>query len=483
LKAMFKKYLPIILLVLILIYSGYELYRLADSFTQSEIERNGKGYVSDEVWYVSSARNILIKIFHVEPRNPINYSATIITNTTPSRGYVNSLAARYGVNVVDWNYKELKNAFYVESSSKENLILFIEEIRSEYGIIDVVYGWRLPDHDNIQNYMNTEHPPLGKYLIAFSIYLFGDYPTYWRYPSIASGILLLVLIYLITLKITGNHYLSLLVTLLASFDQLFRVMAAIAMLDIFVALFTALAVLLLLHRKIYLSILVAALASTFKFSGLFIAIPITIIFLRYELRNRGINFKVFSIGLIYSITIIALTAIIIQVLTAVPLIMGIGFSNWAQATIGSFKWHTSVKCTGAKCPISAAPWDWMLGINGFAVYFFTLESKAIAIGNPIVWPIVFGITLLFIPAYKVSRKSGWPILILYGLLAGYVLLWIIGGRTQYSFYAIQLLPYVYMSLIIIPYDLLWYREKALMVINKWIRGLKEIWRLLIKILL
>ena len=92
-------------------------------------------------------------------------------------------------------------------------------------------------------------------------------------------------------------------------------------------------------------------------------------------------------------------------------------------------------------------------------------------------------TLLFIPAYKVSRKSGWPILILYGLLAGYVLLWIIGGRTQYSFYAIQLLPYVYMSLIIVPYDLLWYREKALMVINKWIRGLKEIWRLLIKILL
>ena len=482
-KMMFKKYLPIILLVIILIYSGYELYRMADSFTQSEIERNGKGYVSDEVWYVSSARNILIKIFHIEPRNPLNYSATIITNITPSRGYVNSLAARYGVVIVDWNYKELKNAFYVESSSKENLTLFIEEIRRGYGIIDIVYGWRLPDHDNIQNYMNTEHPPLGKYLIAFSIYLFGDYPTYWRYPSIVSGLLLLILIYLITLKIAGNHYLSLLVTLLASFDQLFRVMASIAMLDIFVALFTALAVLLLINRRFYLSILSAALASAFKFSGLFIVIPIAIIFLRHELRNRGINFKVFSIGLIYLVSISALITMIIQVLSAIPLIMGIGFSNWAQATMGSFKWHTSVKCIGAKCPISAAPWDWMLGINGFAVYFFTLESKAIAIGNPIVWPIVFGTTLLFIPAYKVSRKSGWPILILYGLLAGYILLWIIGGRTQYSFYAIQLLPYVYMSLVIIPYDLLWHREKALTVINKWIKGFKEIWKLLIKILL
>ncbi len=480
---MFKKYLPIILLVLIIIYNGYELYRLADSFTQSELERHGKGYVSDEVWYVSSARNILIKIFHVEPRNPLNYSATIITNTTPSKGYVNSLATRYDVNVVDWNYRELKNAFYVESSSKENLLLFIEEIQREYGIIDVVYGWRLPDHDNIQNYMNTEHPPFGKYLIALSIYLFGDYPTYWRYPSIVSGVLLLVLIYLITLKISGNHYLSLLVTLLASFDQLFRVMASIAMLDIFVALFTALTVLLLVHKRFYLSILSAALASTFKFSGLFIAIPIAIIFLRHELKSRGISFKLFAIDLVYLVTLTGLITMVVQVISAIPLIMGMGFSSWAQETLGSFRWHTSVKCIGAKCPVSAAPWDWMLGINGFAVYFFTQESKAIAIGNPIIWPIVFGITLLFIPAYKVSRKSGWPILILYGLLAGYILLWIIGGRTQYSFYAIQLLPYVYMSLVIIPHDLLWRREKALMVISKWIKGFNEIWKLLVKILL
>jgi len=79
-----KKYIPIILLVLILIYSGYELYRLADTFTQKEIERRGKGYVSDEVWYVSSARNILIKVFHVEPRNPLDggYRITIIYRTT-----------------------------------------------------------------------------------------------------------------------------------------------------------------------------------------------------------------------------------------------------------------------------------------------------------------------------------------------------------------------------------------------------------------
>lgn len=478
-----KKYLPIILLIAILMYNGIVLYRSADSFTQSELRRNGKGYVSDEVWYVSAARNILVKIFHVKPRNPLNYSATIITNTTPSKGYVNSLASKHGVIIVDWNYRELKNAFYVESRTEENLELFIEDIRSSYGIIDIVYGWRLPDHDNIQNYMNTEHPPLGKYLIALSIYLFGDYPTNWRYPSIFSGVLLLLLIYLITLKITSNQYLSLLTILLASLDQLFKVMASIAMLDIFVALFTALTVLLLIHKRFYLSLLSAAFASAFKFSGLFIVIPIVIVFLRHELRKRGTSFKTFSISLLYLITMSALIAMIIQVVVSIPLIIGIGFSNWVQATLGSFRWHMSVKCVGSKCPISAAPWEWMLGINGFAVYFFSPESGVIAIGNPIIWPIVFGLTLFFIPAYKISIRSGWPILILYGLLAGYTLLWFLGGRTQYSFYAIQLLPYVYISLVIIPYDLLWCREKALMVVNQWISGLKEIWNLLIKILL
>jgi len=479
----FRKLLPIILLVIILVYSGYELYRLADRFTEKELERHGKGYVSDEVWYVSSARNILLKTFHVEPRNPLNYSATIILNRTPSRGYVNSLASRCGVEVVDWGYSKLRNAFYVETSSRDSLDQFINLVDEKYGVKAVVPGWRLPDHDNIQEYLNTEHPPLGKYFIALSIYLFGDYPTYWRYPSIVCGVLLLLLIYMITFRVTGNPWISLATTLIASLDQLYRVMSSIAMLDIYVALFTALSAYLLVSRRLYLSIIAAAVASTFKFSGLFIVIPIAIVYLRRIAREKGASPRILLENLFYIALIVILVTTLVQIIVATPLIMSIGFKSWAQATISSFKWHTSIKCIGSGCPVSAAPWDWMLGVHGFAVYYFTLKDKAVAIGNPITWPIALGLTILFLPAYKVSRRSGWPILFLYGLLAGYVLLWIVGGRTQYSFYAIQLLPYTYMSLTIIPYDLLWSREKALMVINKWVRGLQILWGILVKILL
>jgi predicted membrane-bound dolichyl-phosphate-mannose-protein mannosyltransferase len=44
-----------------------------------------------------------------------------------------------------------------------------------------------------------------------------------------------------------------------------------------------------------------------------------------------------------------------------------------------------------------------------------------------------------------AKSSCW----LLGLLAGYVLLWAVGGRTQYSFYAVQFAPVVYTSAIVI----------------------------------
>ncbi len=478
-----RSIIPWIILVAILIYTAYTLYSMADEFTRYEIKRKGKGYVSDEVWYVSSARNILIKIFHQEPRIPGKEGATLILNRSFSKGYIGSLASRYNVSIVDTRYSDLKRALYVEAPDKERLQEFIREVNETYGVKAVVPGWRLPDHNNIQEYLNTEHPPLGKYLIALSIYLFGDYPTYWRYPSIAAGVLLILLIYLITYRITGNPYVAVIVAAFSMADQLFRIMGSIAMLDIFVAASTAASALALVYRRYYLSIVLAAIASTFKFSGLFIIIPIAIVYLRDVLRERGASIRVFIFETVFLAFITILITIAVHVIVAIPLIEGIGFSNWASATIGSFKWHTSIKCTSPGCPVSAAPWDWMLGVNGFAVYYYSSERGAVAIGNPVTWPIVFGLTILFLPAYKVRRRTGWPILLLYGILAAYILLWIIGGKTQYSFYAVQLLPYTYMALVTIPLYILSDRKVALAVVHKWWRFVEEVWRLFIKILI
>jgi len=198
------------LLVVLLIYASYSLYTTAESFVIYELSRGGKGYVSDEVWYVSAARNMLSDLYGLKVFNPLACSATIVLYRSYEYLAVNTLALNYGVNIVDTNYDKLKYALYVESSNCSSLNEFTNELANKYGVKEVVHGWRLPDNDGINDYLNTEHPPLGKYLIALSIILLGDHPFHWRVPSIVSGVLMILLLYYLTLNISGSPWIALL---------------------------------------------------------------------------------------------------------------------------------------------------------------------------------------------------------------------------------------------------------------------------------
>jgi len=58
----------LILATIIVIASLIVLAHSALELAETERERGGRGYVTDEVWYVSAARNILIRVFGGEPR-------------------------------------------------------------------------------------------------------------------------------------------------------------------------------------------------------------------------------------------------------------------------------------------------------------------------------------------------------------------------------------------------------------------------------
>jgi len=71
--------LPLIPLLIVLATSTILLVYTALNFTNIEIERGGRGYVTDEVWYVSSSRVILKKILGLNVKqDPGNYGATIV---------------------------------------------------------------------------------------------------------------------------------------------------------------------------------------------------------------------------------------------------------------------------------------------------------------------------------------------------------------------------------------------------------------------
>jgi len=473
-----ERVLALIILAGILILHAYQYYTLARELYDEEVERGGKGYVSDEVWYVSSARNILNKIFKVKPRIADGkYGVTIVYNQTMvSRADIeNYITSKYGSDVqLDSNYREIA-AIYIESSNSTILEELVKEFNASKWLVDVVWGWRLADAKNINTYLNLEHPPLAKYLIALLMAFFGDNPLTWRIPSIIAGVLTTLFTYMAALALTRNKWLSLVVSLLAGVDPVMRALSSIALLDAHVAMFSAMSIYFLFSRKPVCALISVIVGSLFKFNTLFLLIPVLYILVRLDFTENP-KFTVLVRSLIkYSLATLSLF-LAFQVIASMPLIIYGGFDWWFSSSItGAFKWHLSVKCIGAHCPVSSAPWDWFIGNNGFTLYYFTGTRSLVAIGFWPLWSIALAYSVLLLPLYRVDRRLGYVLLVFHGLLAGYILLYIAGGRTQYSFYSVQFTPMVYLLLAAALTYAVIDPSKLRYVVVSWLRVIIAVW--------
>ncbi|MBW3605141.1 MAG: glycosyltransferase family 39 protein [Actinobacteria bacterium] len=86
------------------------------------------------------------------------------------------------------------------------------------------------------------HPPVGKWLIAAGIAVFGDNSLGWRAAAAVAGTLLVGVTYAIGLRLFRRRGVAALAAFLLSIDGLALTMSRISMLDVFLALFVALGV-------------------------------------------------------------------------------------------------------------------------------------------------------------------------------------------------------------------------------------------------
>ncbi len=446
-------------------------------FEQQEIAKiaaGAKGYVSDEVWYVDASRNILRKIFGLIPRMTIP-RATLVYPNDSLVVEAKSLALSYGVRIVSDSYTKI-SALYVEASTIEA----IERFAKATGATDVVFGWMLGDAQGINEYLNLEHPPMVKYIIALTMLLLGDRPFFWRIPSIIMGALLVFLSFLIALEVTKSENLAIIVATLVAVDPLVKNLASLALLDIYVATFTALAMLFVLRGRLKEGALLIGFASTFKFTALLAAVPI-ILFAVKRVAQTTRKFIDALFDSVYYILLIVIAFAFFQVLVSAPLILYLGFDNWVRNSIlGAVSWHLSVKCIGAECPPASAPWDWFFGINAFPLYIE--NGRTIAATGLIPLYIVAFVLMLIAPPYlarlKPRSRDAW--LLLVGLFLGYVALWLAGSRTQYSFYAVQLAPYIHIFIVAIGFELL-NRERLTELFRSWLKLLAYLWGALLQL--
>ncbi|MFM7874495.1 MAG: dolichyl-phosphate-mannose--protein mannosyltransferase, partial [Actinomycetota bacterium] len=290
------------------------------------------------------------------------------------------------------------------------------------------------------------HPPLGKWLIALGIALFGDTSTGWRIASAVIGTLSIALIYLVAKRLFNSDYLALVAAGLMTIDGLHLVMSRTALLDIFLMFFLLAAFLALLYEKHLATAIFLALALATKWSAVYFIIAIGIYLAITNWRKLS------------------------YYLPTIPIIYLISWSGWFASDQGWSRNHSSNPMlsfihyhreilnfhTGLKTDHSyeASPWNWL--ILGRPTSFFYESPKTcgaencsqeiLAMGTPVIW--WFGLVAIAITiGYFLSRREKVTGLILMGLLSNYLPWLLFPERTTFYFYAISFFPFLILAII------------------------------------
>ena len=150
-------------------------------------------------------------------------------------------------------------------------------------------------HGLSMNY--PEHPPLGKWLIASGIFVFGDNSVGWRIISVIFSLAGIVIFYLICKKLTAKWFgagvfVPLLAVFLLATENLSFVIGHVAMLDVFYVTLMLLGFLFYLHSKYIACGIAMGLSLLCKESavlGIMVVVLHWIIIYRHEIAGEMRN--------------------------------------------------------------------------------------------------------------------------------------------------------------------------------------------------
>ncbi len=299
------------------------------------------------------------------------------------------------------------------------------------------------------------HPPVGKWLIAIGIRLFGDNEFGWRIAVAVAGTLTVYLTARIAQRIFQDQKWATLAAILMALDGLNLVMSRTALLDIFLTLFVLLSVNAWLKGN-YLSFAIyLGLAMGSKWSALYFVAVLLILEL---VLNRNL-IRVVKVGMTSAIIYIG------------------SWIGWFNSTNG---WDRNSKSNPISSLINyhremlgfhtgltenhsyqANPWSWI--VMGRPTSFFyespkgcgtdSCAQEVLAIGTPILWWIGTAALLFLIGAnlhHFAMRELDLGVLIPFiGILAGYLPWFFFQERTVFTFYAIVFQPFLILAIVLL----------------------------------
>ena len=321
------------------------------------------------------------------------------------------------------------------------------------------------------------HPPVGKWLIALGIKIFGDNEFGWRFMGALLGSVMVIFIALITQRLFRNNFLTISASALIAMDGLALVHSRTALLDIYLSFFVLLATYFFVMRWHWWTGLALGLAVATKWSGLyFLALFAVIALYRVFTLNTGRELikPTLKTSLQYAV-----------LPTAIYFSSWIGwFSSsrgWARDYSSNvfasfFHYHSQMLGfhTGLveKHSYQANPWSWLVMGRPTSFYYQSPKTcgadncaqEVLALGTPFLWwlgVIALAVVLGFwIRSLAQKRYEPSLNIIVVGMTAGYLPWFFFQERTVFSFYAIIFQPFLILSIIYCAYVALLYFKNS-----------------------
>ena len=308
------------------------------------------------------------------------------------------------------------------------------------------------------------HPPIGKWLIAIGIKIFGDNEFGWRFSGAILGTAMIVLIALIAQRLFRNSFLTIAASFLMAVDGLALVHSRTALLDIFLSFFVLLSTYLFLMRWHWWAGIALGLAISTKWSALYyLALFGVVTIYRTFTHNTGKD-------------LIRPTIKTSVQYATVPI--SIYLASWTGWFVSSLGWardyseniatsfiHYHSQMLGfhtglvEKHSYQANPWSWLIMGRPTSFFYETPKNcgadqcsqEVLALGTPFLWwlgTIAIAVVIGFwIKSFAVKRYEPPLNVIVAGIAAGYLPWFFFQKRTVFSFYAIVFEPFVILAII------------------------------------
>ena len=302
---------------------------------------------------------------------------------------------------------------------------------------------------------NTEHPPLGKALMAASILVFGDNGLGWRIPSLVAGMVALVALYGVVRAAGGRPWLGVLAVALYSLDILSFIHGRIGTLDMMSVAFLLVGAWLALRERWLLAGAALALGTLVKVPGAYGLVAVVLwqgLALWRTSRTHRLRWRD-----------LAPTGALLGAYAFVGLaglwLLDLRFTTYANPLDHiDHMLHYGFALQGAFNPsgdITSAPWQWLMNqgqfdylrtavnslVNGTVVGSrVTIEFRALL--NPVligsVWlAVLFGAWL----AWKRGEAlAAWALIWSAANYLPYVALSLLANRITYFYYILPSVP-------------------------------------------